>query len=734
MSKHTTGFLWSFLFVEAVLVLVVLAMLHATYAGASGTITEIQVPAAPSAVVAPGVVVDDDEGLDGLTLEKSTDPRVQTASAALDGGRVDEAIALFQALVDERPDNVEVRVDLGLALQQAGKIPAARRALEQATMLDKQSVSARVALGTLLLREGTPAEAVPLFNEVLAINPHHVTAHLNRGVAYARLGQLDRAESDYLETTKLDRSPNGVSAWYNLALLRLRQMRVRDALDCLTDGLRLKPDHQRSRYKRAVVLARIGLDEESATEYRKLLDVAPDHASGLTNLGALLLRLNRPAEAEPILRRATMLKETPTRAAYNLGVCLLQLDRHADAIPVFQAAVGKDPAHAAASYNLGIACLRSKQDKEAASAFAVACKLDPVQPEYHFNHGLALAGAEDHVGASSEFTEAVRLKSDYLKAWMLLARSRDRQGDVAAALIAWEKAKTLQPDNRSIWRQIGETLLKLNRPADAEQAIRHALTLEEVPEDLLLLADSLIAQQRSKDALVELRRALALAPRDIEVNSRLAQWYIDQDAWGEALKHLDLASELRPESPLAFNAGMRAYRANRFPEALAIFGFSARSPKRLSAAGNMRGLCLVALDRAAEAVPVLQEAVAADPHNLKARLSLARAQRSTKDLASAITTLRQASELDTKSATAWRLLSEVLLDAGDAPQAVETATRAVTIDANDSACTLALGRALLAAGDARAAAQRIRNFLIVHPGLPDLQAFLDTIPPQTEKP
>ncbi len=733
MSKHTTGFLWFFLLVEAVLVLAVLAKLHATYAGASGSITVIQVPAAPSSIVTPAVV-DDDEGLDGLALEKSTDPRIQAAGAALDGGRVDEAITLFQVLVDERPDHVEVRVDLGLALQQAGKIPAARRALEQATKLDKKSVSARVALGTLLLREGLPAEGIPQFDEALVINPHHVTAHLNRGVAYARLGQLDRAEADYLETTRLDRTPNGVAAWYNLALLRLRQMRVREALDCLTDGLRLKPDHQRSRYKRAVVLARIGLDEESATEYRKLLDVAPDHASGLTNLGALLLRLNRAVEAEPILRRATMLKETPTRAAYNLGVCLLQLDRHADAIPVLQAAVAKDPAHAATSYNLGIAFLRGKQDKEAASAFAVACKLDPAQPEYHYNHGLALAGAGDDVGASREFTEALRLKPEYLKAWLQLARSRDRLNDGAAALVALEKAKALQPDNRSIWRQIGETLLKMKRPVDAEKMFRHALTLEEVPEDMLLLADSLIAQKRDVEALTELRRALALAPRDVEVNSRLAQWHIDRDDWKEALKHLDLASELRPDAPTAFNAGMRAYRANRFSEALTIFEFSARSPKRLSAAGNMRGLCLVALDRAAEAVPVLREAVAADPHNLKARLSLARAQRSTKDLASAITTLREASEIDAKSASTWRLLSEMLIDAGQAQQAVEAATRAVTIEADDSANTLALGRALLAAGDASGAAQRIRNFLSVHPGIPDLQAFLDTIPPQKEKP
>lgn len=143
---------------------------------------------------------------------------------------------------------------------------------------------------------------------------------------------------------------------------------------------------------------------------------------------------------------------------------------------------------------------------------------------------------------------------------MLLARSRDHQGNPSDALIAWEKAKALQPDNRSIWRQIGQTLLKLNRPADAEKAIRHALTLEEVLEDVLLLADSLIAQQKTTDALVELRRALALAPRDIEVNSRLAQWFIERDDWSAVLKHLDLISEVRPDSPIAFNAGMRAYR------------------------------------------------------------------------------------------------------------------------------------------------------------------------------
>ena len=728
MSLLTPSLLRGLLVVEALLVAAVLVYLGSTYVRGGSAQVVVEVPAHPPSVRAMAVTdpedADGDQGADQLCPADSADPRIQEALVALGESRIDDAIRLLRVLTSERPLDAEVQADLGIALLRGDDVEGAKAAFTAAAELDHAAIAPRFALGTLYLQKGRPAEALPWFDTVVALNAYDVGAHLNRGVALARLGEHERAAADYEEVTRLDRSPGAVRAWFNLALVRLRQGRSSEALTALASGLRLKPDHEPSRLKRAVVLARIGLKEEAVAEYRKLLDLAPDHAVGLTNLGALFLSLGRPAEAEGYLRKANAAELPPTRAAYNLGVCLLQLDRPAEAVPVFAAAVAQDPAHAPASYNLGVACLRSGDDAQAAAAFATACALAPDQAEYQVNWGLALAGTGDEAAAAARYAKAVAQKPDYFKAWFLLGKSRRRLADLDGALAAWTQAVTVQTDSRAAWHLIGEVQLRRAAFDDAEVAVRRALTLEETLEDFLLLAEIQSAAGRKEDAEATLRQALAVAPRDPDVNKQLADVLADRSAWGEALRHASLVADQKPESPLVFNLGLRAYHDERYDEALALFTAAAAVPRRASAAGNMRGRCLLALDRPAEAVVALTAAQAADPANTKVYFSLARAQALVGDFGGAIATLEAATAREPDSATAWRLLCESLVAGGRPTEAVAAGERAIALAPQETASVLAHAQALVAAGQRDEAIRRVQVQYSIHPENPELQAFL----------
>lgn len=62
-------------------------------------------------------------------------------------------------------------------------------------------------LGLAALKTGRPAEATLAFERVLAVNPSHLGALIDLGIAYRQLGDVDRARELFLEAEKNDPPP-----------------------------------------------------------------------------------------------------------------------------------------------------------------------------------------------------------------------------------------------------------------------------------------------------------------------------------------------------------------------------------------------------------------------------------------------------------------------------------------------------------------------------------------------
>ncbi|MCI0409925.1 MAG: tetratricopeptide repeat protein, partial [Acidobacteria bacterium] len=63
-------------------------------------------------------------------------------------------------------------------------------------------------------------EALELLERALAMDPHHLAARINRGVALARLGRVDEAMREY--EAALQQDPDNEDARYNLQRARER--------------------------------------------------------------------------------------------------------------------------------------------------------------------------------------------------------------------------------------------------------------------------------------------------------------------------------------------------------------------------------------------------------------------------------------------------------------------------------------------------------------------------------
>jgi Flp pilus assembly protein TadD len=72
--------------------------------------------------------------------------------------------------------------------------------------------------GERLLFDGRPAEAATAFDRASALARNSETIHNYLGTIYGRMGELDRAEREFLEAVRI--KPVSIRAWNNLAQAR----------------------------------------------------------------------------------------------------------------------------------------------------------------------------------------------------------------------------------------------------------------------------------------------------------------------------------------------------------------------------------------------------------------------------------------------------------------------------------------------------------------------------------
>ncbi len=118
------------------------------------------------------------------------DTRFYYASFLREHGRLDEAIAVFEAVRDAAPDHVETLVALGVVLARRGRRLDARAVFERAVALDGTHCGALVNLANLLALD-EPGRAGALYRTVLEHDAHFAAAH--RGLCSLAAARGDRA-------------------------------------------------------------------------------------------------------------------------------------------------------------------------------------------------------------------------------------------------------------------------------------------------------------------------------------------------------------------------------------------------------------------------------------------------------------------------------------------------------------------------------------------------------------
>ena len=160
----------------------------------------------------------DDYTLFADTAGKSPDadvPRYNLGLNLQNKGKIDEAIEQYQIALKINPDYADAHMNLGIAFFKKGWIDNAIEQYQIALKINPDYADAHMNLGVAFFKERWIDKAIEQYQIALKLKPDNVDAHVNLGAAFGEKKWIDKAIQQFELALQLD--PDSVNAHKNLA-------------------------------------------------------------------------------------------------------------------------------------------------------------------------------------------------------------------------------------------------------------------------------------------------------------------------------------------------------------------------------------------------------------------------------------------------------------------------------------------------------------------------------------
>ena len=256
-------------------------------------------------------------------------------------GKLQEAVASYNKVIQIKPDYAEAYNNRGNALKDLGQLDEAVTSYSKAIQIRPDYAEAYYNRGIALQNLGQVEEAVASYNQAIQIRPDYAEAYSNCGVALQNLGQVDEAVASYNQAIQIE--PDYAEAYYNRgnALKVLGQLH--EAVASYNQAIQIRPDYAEAYNNRGNALQELGQLDEAVASYNQAIQIRPDYAEAYSNRGYALQDLGQLDEALASYNQAIQIKPDYADAYSNRGAALQKLGQRGAAVESYRKAISIDP-------------------------------------------------------------------------------------------------------------------------------------------------------------------------------------------------------------------------------------------------------------------------------------------------------------------------------------------------------------------------------------------------------
>ncbi|HVF33983.1 MAG TPA: tetratricopeptide repeat protein, partial [Candidatus Saccharimonadia bacterium] len=277
-----------------------------------------------------------------------------------------------------------------------------------------------------------------------------------------------------------------------------------------------------------VAFYKTGMLDESAREFRRVLELRDDDTIARSYLGLILLRRKDWAEAARTLEELTGVSGATAGSFHNLAYAYERLGRHDAAQQALEEAARRgastDPR---VLMSMGVVALRTGRLDAADTALTAARPLwganVPAPVWFHYA-ALAAALRGDLPRAAALLDEGVAAHPRSAVLYNDLALVRERRGDTEGAVAAIERGLAEDVKLAQLHKNLGDCLYRDARYDDALESYQRAVKADPLlGDDVYLRMGNIHLRQHERDAAIRCwERALELDPDNAIVRTNLS--------------------------------------------------------------------------------------------------------------------------------------------------------------------------------------------------------------------
>ncbi|HJL00348.1 MAG TPA: tetratricopeptide repeat protein, partial [Polyangiaceae bacterium LLY-WYZ-15_(1-7)] len=427
-----------------------------------------------------------EEAAQGLTAPEGEEPYALQAGvgrtrALLQLDQVQQAHSTMQQLAQAHPENPEVALWLGKALEALERDEEAVAAYERAIELQPDQFDGYLALAQLHFANEAPEQAAEALQR--AREAVEETAQVRRmmGESELRRGRLAQAEREFRGALEME--PENTAALYGLGVTLRRAGRLAEAGRTLAQLSEIDSAFPGLALERGRIYEALGQAERAVRSYERALEQKPDDLDLVLRLGAAQVAAGQLDAAETSLQRVMAERADSAEAEHFMGRVALARGELPTALQHLARAVRLDPQRAEFHLYFGEAQLESNALGRAIEEVQTALELDDTLAQGYFLRGRVGLRSGAVRDARDDFLRALQLAPGLHAARAGLGEAYDQLGERGDAVRAYEQAVAGDATKGEWWYRLGRLRLDAGRRAEALGALVRATELGDALED-----------------------------------------------------------------------------------------------------------------------------------------------------------------------------------------------------------------------------------------------------------
>ena len=449
----------------------------------------------------------------------------------------DQAIEAAKMFAKRQPDSPVPYNLLGAAYLGKNDSANARTSFERALSLKADYFPAAVNLAQMDLQAKQPAAARKRFENVLAKDDKNLPAMLALGQMEAQAGNT-KESIVWLERARKD-NPTAVQPRLLLASYYLTSgMDVPKALIAAHEASTLEPTQPEVLEMLGQAQLASGDSSNALATFSMLTRVAPQSALAHYRLAVAQVTAGNSAAAVTSLKKALELKPESIEATSLLAAVESRSGRTAEAVRLAQQLQKQQPKLSVGYALEGDILLQQKKYKEAAKTYGTAYELG--------KSGLLATAIDTAIAQGNPAGNTHERLQEWLKenprdvgARLYLADASLQSGRDAEAIQQYEAILQFDDKNPLALNNLASLMQKQKNPRASEYAERAYALHPDNPSIIDTLGWILSERGESSRAVVLLRKAAELAPKDTTIQYHLAASLVKSGDKGAARKELE---------------------------------------------------------------------------------------------------------------------------------------------------------------------------------------------------